>query len=381
MSERFTDEDRAKEPSQRGLMVPRKTGESADKTIPGYTLVDEKVEYHEFPSKQNVLTRSGRKPVSEVTGRGFRSVTRVYKPKDWRDPAIAEGYEEIIPQIVIPIPVSVEEIDNKSRGLENRTVGGKKIGRKNVPPPGVLFGSQEYKQKTGRKPSSTKGEETGQEPQGEVQSYIKEDERTQANIDKFTKETLPEAGLDKGTGVSLVGTLFEAISEFSGLLAFGAFGVACAMVSAYFNFQSAARAQNSTKHMTELLAVAFATTAWMFDHPSPQIPRKLLEDMISSTQGDVREGWKKVYVQQKIIANRFDELYVRILIEASARGMVHPTREEVKQEIRNRIKMTPTEFARMLLLSEELTSMLTAQEKNAKRSMWYDFFAKIPYEY
>ena len=127
MGSNINDEQRGIE--NRGL-IPTRRDETTDKTIVGYSLVEETTKVHEFPERE-VITRSGPKPITEVMGKGIRSTTRAYRSQNGEGPPIIEGDTEIYyeeeQKPIEKIPVQQKQIDNdETRCIVNKISGEKK---------------------------------------------------------------------------------------------------------------------------------------------------------------------------------------------------------------------------------------------------------------
>jgi hypothetical protein len=184
MSERISDEEKGI--AHRGI-VPNKTGDEPQaSSIPGYKLVKETVETSEFPSDKVVQTRSGRKPVSDITGKGTQSTTRVYRPKASSGSAIVEGSEEIIFGDHIKRTASVQEKGVKASTDEKGVAGESVEQTRGTADRGLVI----QKAKTSSKPRQSKKNYTTPLPvQGAASATPEEieskDERTELSAKEY----------------------------------------------------------------------------------------------------------------------------------------------------------------------------------------------------
>jgi len=194
-------------------------------------------------------------------------------------------------------------------------------------------------------------------------------------------KVIPKPDRDWGTLVSLVGTILDAIGLFAGSIVAGFLAVLFSFAGAAFAMSAAGKAGSATRRMAELLARGFAVTAWTFNHKSPKIPEKLVSNAKGRAWTDVKEGWKCVKDQEAILNKWFDDkIYPKVIIEARKKNLPVPTKNQVREAISKNINISPQKFAKEILISKEITSHLLPGEKNAKPSMWYDYYAKFQYK-
>ena len=186
-----------------------------------------------------------------------------------------------------------------------------------------------------------------------------------------------------GGAIDVVSFILDIIGEFGGHGAGRVSGYVVpvgVIISIGSGFKDAARANNATAELTILVATAFATTAWLYQHGYPRIPPELMKNAkLEKHRKAIQKSWREAIRKRNQELNTWlTEIYANsysLCIKSGVHPLNIPSKPRILHILRQKVGKKPADFTREMLLHKDIVGQLTRVEKR----LWPMHWARIPY--